>query len=325
MAGKVGSGSFGVLLVNGYNLLADKVKAFTHRIESVLERSDGLGDTWEAYTPAGLSRATLSQEGAFFDDTAAQAHALLSPAAGTGTSRVLVFAPAGNTIGQPCVGCEGTYAHAYEVLASLGNLTKANVTYQVSGRMDRGVILQHHAAKTADWNTKTLSAQVDYTTDPSQRVVPITSNSIANPTVVTTTVPHGLTTGDIVLIAGVSTSDPTINGSRTVTVTGDTTFTVPVNVTTGGTGGTLVRANSANGAVGYQAVSAMTGFTGFVGKIQDSADDVTYADLITFANVTAAPAAERATVTGTVDRYLSFDGNVTGSGSITVFCGLARL
>ena len=38
-----------------------------------------------------------------------------------------------------------------------------------------------------------------------------------------------------------------------------------------------------------------------------------------------APAKERATVAGTVDRYLSFDGDVTGSGSITVFCGCARL
>ena len=175
------------------------------------------------------------------------------------------------------------------------------------------------------WNTKTLSTVVDYTTDPSQRVVPITSNSVANPSVVTTTVPHGLTSGDIVLIAGVSTSSPTINGERVVTVISPTTFSVPVNVTVGGTGGTLVRANSANGAVGYQQVSAMSGFTGFVGKLRDSADDITYADLIAFANVTAAPAKERATVAGTIDRYLSFDGACTGSGSITVFCGCSRL
>ena len=37
------------------------------------------------------------------------------------------------------------------------------------------------------------------------------------------------------------------------------------------------------------------------------------------------PFAERKTVAGTIDRYVVIDGNVTGSGSITVFAGLARL
>jgi hypothetical protein len=85
-----------------------------------------------------------------------------------------------------------------------------------------------------------------------------------------------------------------------------------------------VLANTVNGGAGYQQVSAFSGFTGFIGKIRSSADDVTYADLITFTNVTAAPAAERKTVTGTVDRYLCFDGDVTGAGSITPFAGFAR-
>ena len=68
----------------------------------------------------------------------------------------------------------------------------------------------------------------------------------------------------------------------------------------------------------------MAGFTGFVGTIRDSADDVTYADLITFANVVGAPEAQRIEVAGVVDRYLSYDGNVTGAGSITPFVGFAR-
>ncbi len=85
-------------------------------------------------------------------------------------------------------------------------------------------------------------------------------------------------------------------------------------------------ASSALGGAAFLQVSALSGFTGFVGKIRHSADDVTYADLATFANVTAAPASERiAIATGvTINRYLAFDGNVTGSGSITVFGGFAR-
>lgn len=76
----------------------------------------------------------------------------------------------------------------------------------------------------------------------------ITSNSIANPTVVTTTAPHGLATGETVKIAGVTGGTPTINGNtRVVTVTGASTFTIPVNASAGGTGGTFERVKNAGG------------------------------------------------------------------------------
>jgi hypothetical protein len=63
----------------------------------------------------------------------------------------------------------------------------------------------------------------------------ISGNTVANPTVITST-NHGLSNGDTVYITG-SNSTPTIDGQRTVTVTGTNTFTVPVNVTTAGTTG----------------------------------------------------------------------------------------
>lgn len=327
MAGRVGSASFGILLVDGYDLLATKPKSSTFKIEALQEASHGLGDAWEGMTPTGVKKVSIAQEGGFFDDTANRAHTMLDTAAEQRTSRVMVLAYAGNTIGSPMLGTEGVYGQTYEVLARVGELTKANVGYAVSGQVDLGVLLQEHEAKTADWNTKTTdSASVDYTADRSQRVVPITSNSKANPTVVTTTVAHGLTSGDKVLIAGVATSSPTINGSRTVTVISTTTFSVPVDTSAGaaGTGGTLVRVDSAGGGVGYLAVSACSGFSNFVGKIQHSTDDTTYVDLISFTDNVTAPFTERKTVAGTVNRYLCFDGNVTGSGSITLCCGFAR-
>jgi hypothetical protein len=319
---KYGSSSFSVFLADGYNLLAAKVKNVTHKVESITEQSDGLGDDHEEHTPVNMRKVSLTQDGAFFEDATNGMH--LAMRASTATSRIVCFAYRGNVIGRLFIGLQGTYAMAYEVLAQIAALTKANASYLVSGQLDEGVIVQSHTQKTIDWNTKTDGASVDYTLDTSQRVIPITSNSLANPSVVTTPVAHGLATGDIILIAGVITSDPTINGERTVTVISATTFSVPVNVTTAGTGGSFVRANSINGGVGYQEISQMAGLTGFVGKIRDSADDVTYADLVTFANVTAAPAAERATVAGVVDRYLSFDGNVTGVGTITPFAGFSR-
>lgn len=69
--------------------------------------------------------------------------------------------------------------------------------------------------------------------------VTIVGSSVASPTVITTVTPHGLTNGDSITIAGHTGSTPTINGPRIVTVTGASTFTIPVNVTVGGSGGTF--------------------------------------------------------------------------------------
>ncbi len=68
----------------------------------------------------------------------------------------------------------------------------------------------------------------------------ITSNTVANPTVITTPQAHGLTTGDIIQVYD-SNSTPTIDGERVVTVLSGTTFSVPVNVTVAGTTGYYVQ------------------------------------------------------------------------------------
>lgn len=75
-------------------------------------------------------------------------------------------------------------------------------------------------------------------------VVALTSNTAANPTVFTTGSPHGLWTGDIISISGVGGGvlPTSINGGPfTVTVIGpqasSTSFSIPVNCTHAGTGG----------------------------------------------------------------------------------------
>ena len=313
--GKFGSASIW-FLVDGYNLIANKLKGLRYKHEALQERSDGLGDTWEETSPTGMSRAELAQEGAFFDTTTNRIHTAMSsqaPLSPSATARVVCLGFAGHRHGHPFVGFEGAFSTVYEVLAQNAQLTKANAEYRISGQLDNGAILQPLATKDNDWNTATEGKSVDYAADSTQRVIPITSHTAAAAAVVTTPVPHGLTTGDIVVISSVHSAGATINGQRTVTVVSTTTFSVPVDTTSGaGTGGSFVRANSSGGGVGYLQVTAMTGFGQFVGKIRDSADDVTYADLITFTAVTSAPDAERKTVTGTVDRYLAFDGEVYG-------------
>jgi hypothetical protein len=152
---KFGSASFSVFMIGGYNMLAAKVKGITHKVESVLERTDGLGDAWEAHEPTGIGRATFTQDGAFFDDATDEMHDGLR--ADTGTARVGMVGHAGNVLGAAFTGFSGLLASGYEVLGKLGGLTNANATYGVSGAVEYGVILQPHAALT----TTTTGTNVD--------------------------------------------------------------------------------------------------------------------------------------------------------------------
>lgn len=239
-AGKHGSADIAVFLIGGYNFLANKVQGVSRKVEEILTRVDGLGDSWEDSAHTGMSRGLFTQDGAFFDDTTNQMHAALKAA--PTTARVGLIAWGGNVVGSACTGFAGKVMTSYEVLAQLAGLTKANAAYGVTGQVEEGVLLLAHAAQTAGW----------------------TSTAVDN------------------------------------------------------------AASSANGGSGYLEVSALSGFTSVTVKVRHSADNVTYADLITFTAVTAAPTAQRSTVAGTVNRYLLTTGAVTGSGSITPVVGFAR-
>jgi hypothetical protein len=75
--------------------------------------------------------------------------------------------------------------------------------------------------------------------------------------------------------------------------------------------------SSADGGSGYLQVTELTlgGYDDIVVKIRDSADDITYGDLITFTAVTAAATDERKTASGTVEQYVDAEWAFTGSGS----------
>lgn len=329
MAGTYGPSS-GIFLVEGYNLLASKIEGMRDKVMSSWVDALGVGDTWRERVPTGKKSVELAQEGAFFDTATGASHAALQsslPGDPQTSPRVACIGYAGQTKGSPFVGLNGPFTVSYEVIVPAGaddDIERANAEYECSGERNDGIILQELADKTANWDTQSASA--DYTEDTRQQVVPITSNSQANPTVVTTPIDHNLVSGDKVLIAGVAGSSPDINGEQVVTVISDTTFSVPVDTSAGsaGTGGTFVRADSADGAVGYLQVLAVDGFTNVVVKIQDSLDNAAWADLMTFADNVSAPFAEVVAVSGDVDRHTSVDGVITGSGSVSVFCGLAR-
>ena len=81
-------------------------------------------------------------------------------------------------------------------------------------------------------------------TSPGETILTLTSSSVANPTQILTSTSHGLTTGDAIIIAGHGASIPDINGPHIVTVVDADEFTIPVNVTTSSTGGTVIRSDT---------------------------------------------------------------------------------
>jgi hypothetical protein len=142
-----GSADFTLFLVDGYDLLPAKVQSFTEKIEAVQERADGLGDPREAMAPTGLTKLSIAQTGAFFDDRAHGMHALFStlpPIART----VMYSFTGGKTVST----ASGVFVESYAVVAQQGRLTRANVTYQVNGAiMPNGVGVQPLQTFTAAW------------------------------------------------------------------------------------------------------------------------------------------------------------------------------
>jgi len=141
----------------------------------------------------------------------------------------------------------GSLAGKYFTINSGGNFDQYYFYYIVSGVGSdpmltglTGVPVYLNTNDSADVvATKTANAINVFNTDFfAAQFVDITSISVANPTVITTNIPHGLSNGDIITING-SNSTPIIDGQQTVTVTGVNTFTIPVNVTVAGTTGSF--------------------------------------------------------------------------------------
>ncbi len=104
--------------------------------------------------------------------------------------------------------------------------------------------------------------------------IAISSSSVGTPTTITTTAPHGLgAAGTIFLvrIAGHAGSTPSLNDEYTATVSGTSTFTVPVAVTVGGTGGTAQRFVLIN----VTSPRCRPGYTGFLAEGQFKASQLT--------------------------------------------------
>jgi len=133
-----GSAEWTVFLVDGFDMLTAKPKNVVWTVAAAHESSHGLGDRFDAVTPTGLTKLTLVQTGAFWDTTPGGIHdTFKTPSV---AARTVMLGPAGNTAGAPMLVINGVVAASYEVVATVGQLTKGNVTYQVNGPASSGAL-----------------------------------------------------------------------------------------------------------------------------------------------------------------------------------------
>lgn len=313
------------LLVGGRNLSSD-TWVLDETMENLQEETHGLGATWVENTAVGIARVTLEASGGLYDDrTAGNVEAFQGMGS---TLQPVDYGFSGSAAGAHAITLNGSYAATWKRMLTKDGLTKAHAIHRMSAIYYRARVLHGITAETTDPGTGTA---VDHATDIWNLGQAVTSSSVANPTVITVPKRHNLTSGAVVLFTGHTGSTPNLNGGNgyIATVTGDYTFTVPVNVTVGGTGGTFQEVSSYGASANLHTLALSLGtYTSVVIKVRHSPDNSTYTDLLTFSNVTAANTSnsQSAPVTTLVNRWtmMTWDFQGSGSGSITPYVALGR-
>lgn len=146
-----GSPSVTPLLIGGYSMLPMKVQGISDKVKAHQQETTGLADGWPEFTPTGMQKATIKLNGGFYDNATTSMHTALRDA--LQTSRVMCYSVEGGTVGKAFIGAAGIYGMEYELLAKVGELTKANVEHQVSGQRYEGAILHALGARTTTGNS----------------------------------------------------------------------------------------------------------------------------------------------------------------------------
>jgi len=198
------------------------------------------GNSAKAYI-TGLKDGTISLSG-MFDGQQNAVDDVLSSAVGSEASAPVTIAPDGATYGKVSIS-GAALETSYEISSPVGDVVSASLEVQVSGGVDRGVLLS------------ALNA-----------------------------------------------------------------------VTTTGTGTSVDNsASSSNGGVAYLHVTANAHNAGSTFKVQHSADNTTFVDLVSFTTVaTNTTGGERIAVSGTVNRYVRASHTLAGTGSVTYSIAFSR-
>lgn len=183
------------------------------------------------------------------------------------------------------------------------------------------------AGKRQDTSATASGTGIDLGIPDGETAISLSGASAANPTVVTTATPHGYTSGDSVIIAG--TDKSALNDELTITVTGASTFTVPVDLSGGAaTGGTVTRTSTRTGFAAQRQTFSFTGTSSTV-TLQHAPknDAASFAD-VTGGAFTAATAVGSERITGAATALLQRYVRVKTTGTFsehTFAIGVARL
>ena len=138
-----GPDQVGFVLLGGRDILSTLTEINEER-EAVLEDTTVLSDADETHGKVGLKRGSLTQRG-FFDDAVDSVNDALVTLA----ESVMTIGLEGNTIGKQFVGWAGAIVAKYKRMASGAALHKAEGDYQVTGKVEDGVIVHAHTQETA--------------------------------------------------------------------------------------------------------------------------------------------------------------------------------
>ena len=286
------------LYVGGVDLSGDA------GVISKIDGGPGLLDVSTIDT-VGMKRITGRFDGSidysvYFNPTGAHAALSVYP---TVDAHVMVAIPA--TAGSIAA---MLYARQVNYNAAIGKDLAASFTVQALASqgfpLEMGQIIT--AGKRTDTTATASGIGIDLGIPIGVAAITIDTSSVANPTVITTVDPHGLLTGDSVLIAGHTGSTPAVDGEYTVTYVSDTEFTIPVNVGTGGTGGTVQRTSHRGWAAQNQLFAGFAG-TSVTVTVQDAHENLagSFANLTggAFAATNAIGGERIASAAGIIRRY----------------------
>ncbi len=152
------------------------------------------------------------------------------PAGAGGSGNFVITMPKGQSTGRKFLLAEADY---HDKIADYDGTGKVIA----SGPLPGSILLSATSGLTTTEAGGTATFTVVLDTPPDTPSVSIASIIPGAQATINTTGSHGLTTGNEVLISGVTGSTPDINGVYNVTSIDADTFTIPLNVTTAGSGG----------------------------------------------------------------------------------------
>ena len=278
-------------------------------------------------TETAMERLMLRRDGeiainAILNNSAGRSHAVLKTLP---TTDIGVMIAAGATAGDICAMLIAKQAnYNYAIGADGAAALSAQALSGAGAGLEWGNSVT--AGKRQDTTATSSGTGIDLGLIPGVSAVTITGATAASPTVVTTATPHGYTSGDSVVIAGAS--QGTLNDEWTVTVTGASTFTVPLNLGSSSTGGTVTKTSTNSGWAAQRQTFSFTGTSSTVTLQHAPKNAAASFVTITGGSFTAATALGTERITGATPAILQRYVRVITTGTFTEHTyaiGVARL